>query len=86
MMWRMMGADDPMEAHKVDSRGIYARGRSGDVKEGGSVSEKRPAQFKDKVSSDVPEDLHHEKQARVLVAEQPLGRSRARMASCCCTG
>ena len=26
MMWRMMGADDPMEAHKVDSRGIYARG------------------------------------------------------------
>jgi hypothetical protein len=34
MMWRMMGADDPMEAHKVDSRGIYARGRSEDVKEG----------------------------------------------------
>ena len=28
MMWRMLGADDPMEAHKVDSRGIYARGRS----------------------------------------------------------
>ena len=26
MMWRMLGADDPMEAHKVDSRGIYARG------------------------------------------------------------
>lgn len=34
MMWRMLGADDPMEAHKVDSRGIYARGRSDDVKEG----------------------------------------------------
>ena len=51
MMWRMMGADDPMEAHKVDSRGIYARGRSGDVKEGVvSFLEKRPAQFKDKVS------------------------------------
>ena len=32
MMWRMLGADDPMEAHKVDSRGIYARGRSEDVK------------------------------------------------------
>ena len=28
MMWRMLGADDPMEAHKIDSRGIYARGRS----------------------------------------------------------
>ena len=29
MMWRMLGADDPMEAHKVDSRGIYARGAPG---------------------------------------------------------
>src|ERR1700758_3715923 len=56
MMWRMTGADDPMEAHKVDSRGIYARGRSGDVKEGVvSFLEKRPAQFKDKVSSDMPD-------------------------------
>ena len=28
MLWRMLGADHPMEAHKVDSRGIYARGAS----------------------------------------------------------
>src|ERR1700693_1052405 len=56
MMWRMMGADDPMEAHKVDSRGIYARVRSDDVKEGvGSFLEKRPARFTDKVSSDMPD-------------------------------
>jgi enoyl-CoA hydratase/carnithine racemase len=56
MMWRLSGADDPMEAHKVDSRGIYARGRSGDVKEGVmSFLEKRPANFKDKVSSDMPD-------------------------------
>src|SRR5690348_7916126 len=56
MMWRMLGADDPMEAHKVDSRGIYARGRSDDVKEGVvSFLEKRPAQFKDKVSTDMPD-------------------------------
>jgi enoyl-CoA hydratase/carnithine racemase len=56
MMWRLMGADDPMEAHKVDSRGIYARGRSDDVKEGVmSFLEKRPAQFKNKVSSDMPD-------------------------------
>ena len=56
MMWRMMGADDPMEAHKVDSRGIYARGRSDDVKEGVvSFLEKRPAVFKDKVSTDMPD-------------------------------
>jgi enoyl-CoA hydratase/carnithine racemase len=56
MMWRMLGADDPMEAHKVDSRGIYARGRSEDVKEGVvSFLEKRPAEFKDKVSTDMPD-------------------------------
>jgi enoyl-CoA hydratase/carnithine racemase len=56
MMWRMMGADDPMEAHKVDSRGIYARGRSEDVREGVvSFLEKRPAVFKDKVSTDMPD-------------------------------
>ena len=55
MMWRMLGADDPMEAHKVDSRGIYERGRSADVKEGVvSFLEKRPAKFADKVSSDMP--------------------------------
>jgi enoyl-CoA hydratase/carnithine racemase len=55
MMWRMLGADHPMEAHKVDSRGIYARGQSADVKEGVvSFLEKRPAKFPDKVSKDMP--------------------------------
>lgn len=51
MMWRMLGADHPMEAHKVDSRGILERGRSDDVKEGiNSFFEKRAPQFPDKVS------------------------------------
>lgn len=56
MMWRMLGADDPMEAHKIDSRGIYARGRSIDGKEGVmAFLDKRPAVFKDKVSTDMPD-------------------------------
>ena len=51
MMWRMLGADHPMAAHKVDSRGILERGRSEDVKEGiNSFFEKRAPQFPDKVS------------------------------------
>ncbi|MET0182315.1 MAG: crotonase/enoyl-CoA hydratase family protein [Caulobacterales bacterium] len=56
MMWRMLGADHPMEAHKVDSRGIFHRGKSDDVKEGvTSFLEKRPAKFTGKVSADMPE-------------------------------
>ena len=56
MMWRMLGADHPMEAHKVDSRGIYHRGRSADCREGvESFLEKRPAEFPDRVSDGMPE-------------------------------
>lgn len=56
MMWRMLGADHPMEAHKVDSRGIYHRGRGPDTKEGvESFLEKRPANFTETVSKDMPE-------------------------------
>ena len=56
MMWRMLGADHPMEAHKIDSRGIYSLGKGPDVKEGvESFLEKRPAEFKAKVSRDMPE-------------------------------
>ena len=28
MLWRMLGASHPMEAHRVDSRGIQSRGRA----------------------------------------------------------
>ncbi len=55
MVWRMLGADHPMEAHKIDSRGIFERGRSADVAEGVvSFLEKRPAKFPNKVSTDMP--------------------------------
>ena len=56
MLWKMLGADHPMEAHKIDSRGIYYCGKSDDVKEGvESFLEKRPAKFPLKVSKDMPE-------------------------------
>jgi enoyl-CoA hydratase/carnithine racemase len=55
MMWRLSATDHPMEAHKVDSRGIYSRGASADVKEGVvSFLEKRPAKFPQSVSADMP--------------------------------
>ena len=55
MMWRMLGASHPMEAHRVDSRGIQERGRSADTREGvTSFLQKRPAVFGDKVTTEVP--------------------------------
>ncbi|GGD98700.1 enoyl-CoA hydratase [Polymorphobacter glacialis] len=56
MLWRMAGAASPWDAHKLDSRAIYARGRAGDAKEGVvSFLEKRPPVYPDKVSSDMPD-------------------------------
>lgn len=55
MLWRMLGADDPMEAHKLDSRIIWERGRTDDAREGVmSFLEKRRAQFPMKVTADMP--------------------------------
>jgi enoyl-CoA hydratase/carnithine racemase len=56
MMWRMLGADHPMEAHKVDSLGMFHTGKSADAKEGiASFLEKRAPKFTDKPSRDMPE-------------------------------
>ena len=56
MLWRMLGASHPMEAHRVDSRGIKERGKSGDSREGVmSFLEKRTAVFPDKVSDGLPD-------------------------------
>ena len=56
MMWRGLGMNHPMEAHRIDSRGILSRGRSRDVAEGvTSFLEKRPAAFPDTISADLPD-------------------------------
>jgi enoyl-CoA hydratase/carnithine racemase len=55
MMWRMMGASHPMEAHRLDSRAIWSRGAAGDATEGiSSFLEKRQPVYPDRVSTDMP--------------------------------
>ncbi len=56
MMWRMLGAGHPMEAHRADSRGIYLRGKSADASEGVTAFlEKRDPDFPDRVSDGLPD-------------------------------
>ena len=56
MMWRGLGMTDPMEAHCIDSRSVYVRGRSDDAKKGVTAYvEKRTPVFSDRVSKDMPD-------------------------------
>ncbi len=56
LMWRMLGATHPMEAHRADSRAINATGRSADALAGvTSFLEKRPPTFTGTVTKDLPD-------------------------------
>jgi enoyl-CoA hydratase/carnithine racemase len=56
LMWRMLGAEHPMIAHRADSRGMVARGQSADAVEGiTAFLEKRSASFPDRVSEGLPD-------------------------------
>lgn len=55
MMWRVPSAEHPMQAHRIDSQGIFHTGASADAAEGvSSFLEKRPASFPGRVSQDMP--------------------------------
>ena len=55
MLWKMLGADHPMEAHRLDSKAMAWTGRSADAYEGISAFlEKRPARFPLRPSADMP--------------------------------
>ena len=55
MLWRSLEGSGPYDAHIVESKAIDSRGASEDAKEGvSSFLEKRTAEFKNKVSLDMP--------------------------------
>ena len=56
MLWRSLEGSGPYDAHIVESKAIDSRGASKDAKEGvSSFLEKRASEFKNQVSSDMPE-------------------------------
>ena len=52
LMWRMLGASSPMDAHRLDSRLMWERGGSADAREGvAAFLERRLPIFRDRVDA-----------------------------------
>ena len=55
MLWRMMGASHPMDAHRIDSRAVNYTGGTPDAREGiTAFFERRPAEWSMSVNDDLP--------------------------------
>ncbi len=56
MLWRMLGAADPIDAHRAESVGIHVRGQAADVREGvDAFLGKRSPVFPDHISEGLPD-------------------------------
>jgi len=72
MLGRMLAADHPLEAHRLDSRAMFWSGRSADAYEGvAAFLEKRPARFPGKVSKDMPPVFESPRSADAARPEAP---------------
>ena len=86
MMWRMLGAEHPMVAHRADSRGMYFRGRSADAAEGiTSFLEKRPAEFPDRVSDGLPDIMPGWAVARLQLSQAAVITTPTRSPASSCS-
>ena len=55
LLWQMLASDEPLTAHRITSKAMFALGTSADVDEGmAAFREHRPAQFPMQVSVDSP--------------------------------